>query len=137
MAESVIGLIPNFEPKKNNRWIVNFSPELGLENWVVQMIDRPVITAGYDGKITIKDINVTLIDPIGPSSSEKVYKCLMDKTIFSYTLEMLDPVNKGVEKWEMSDCIIKQADFGVLSYLDDRITTIKLIIEPRKFELKK
>ena len=73
-----------YEPLKNNRWIMRFPSDLGINEWTLVSASRPHIqqnskeiqflnTSTYVlGRYTWASINLTLRDPIGPSSSQAV-----------------------------------------------------------------
>ena len=77
-------------------------------------------------------------DPIGPSTSQSlmnlIHKSLYEKNQiikdkFDLKLEMLDPIGVVVEKWDLSDCEFKSIDFGELSYQNDDLVKITLVIK--------
>ena len=81
---------------------------------------------------------ITMRDPIGPSTSQSfmdlIHKSLYEKKQiikdkFDLKLEMLDPIGVVVERWGLSDCEFKSIDFGELSYQNDDIVKINLIIK--------
>ena len=84
------------------------------------------------GRYTWDSVNVTFLDPIGPSSSQILmewvrlhaesitgrmgYAAGYKKTI---TLESLDPTGIAIEKWTLEDCQIISIDFGDNDYSSD------------------
>ena len=74
--------MPTYEPKRNNRFILRFPSDLGINEWFVESAARPHITIGSTeiqflntstyvaGRFTWGEINVTFRDPIGPSASQ-------------------------------------------------------------------
>ena len=144
-----------YEPLKNNRWIMRFPSDLGINEWTLVSASRPHIqqnskeiqflnTSTYVlGRYTWASINVTLRDPIGPSASQAVMEWvrLHSESITGrqgyaagykrdLELEMLDPTGVVVQKWILKNCFITDANFGNLSYSDDEIAQITLTIQP-------
>lgn len=144
-----------YEPLKNNRWIMRFPSDLGINEWTLVSASRPHITQNSKeiqflntstyvlGRYTWASINVTLRDPIGPSASQAVMEWvrLHSESITGrqgyaagykrdLELEMLDPTGVVVQKWILKNCFITDANFGNLSYSDDEIAQITLTIQP-------
>jgi hypothetical protein len=122
------------EPKRNNRWVVKFEGAYDIPTWAVKKTHRPKLVDGNWG-----NINIELRDVIGPSIAQAVVegfrhswqKKRVKIPTVTYSLEMLDPTGVTIEKWEITGKII-EADFGKLSYKKDKLSSIKLIIEPSK-----
>lgn len=72
------------EPKRNNRFVVEFPEEFGIESYVVQSITRPKLninqveipymntTYNTPGKYFWEDFEITFIDIIGPSTTRGI-----------------------------------------------------------------
>jgi hypothetical protein len=58
------------------------------------------------------------------------------KDKFKLKLEMLDPTGVVVEKWDLSDLEFKTLDFGELSYQNDDLVKITLVIKLGKVILE-
>lgn len=144
-----------YEPLKNNRWIMRFPSDLGINEWTLVSASRPHIQQSAKeiqflntstwvlGRYTWQSINVTLRDPIGPSSSQAVMEWvrLHSESITGrqgyaagykrdIELEMLDPTGVVVQKWILKNCMISDANFGNLSYSDDEVSQITMTIQP-------
>ena len=63
-----------WEPKKNNRFLVNFTEGFGIEVWTINSISKPKYIDGKWGNMLI-----TFRDPIGPSVSEALFKFLKNQ----------------------------------------------------------
>ena len=82
MADLLMKMPVPYEPKRQNRFILRFPSSLGINEWFVQAASRPTITIGSTpipflntetyvaGKFKWSSIQVTFIDPIGPSASQ-------------------------------------------------------------------
>lgn len=144
-----------FEPKRKNRFFMRFPSELGIAEWTLVSASRPKVTVNATeipflntstwvaGRFNWETINVTLKDPIGPSSAQAVmewvrlcaetvtgrmgYAAGYKKDVY---LEMLDPTGVGVEKWLLQGTFIADAGFGDLSYSDDAVAEISLTLRP-------
>lgn len=155
MAELLRGIPVDFEPKRKNRFVLEFPTELGIEVWKVQTCTRPKLeinpvevhwinTVNYvAGKGKWGPIDITFIDTQGPSTSTQLmewvrlefesltgrmgYAAGYKKTLI---LKALDPVGVEVEKWEMRECMITNIDFGDNSQEDDGLQMVSITVQP-------
>jgi len=155
MADLLIGIPFDYEPKKKNRFFVEFADELGIEVWKVQTIARPKMSINpveihwinevnyVAGKYKWEALEIGFIDTIGPSTSTKLmewvrlhaesltgrmgYAAGYKKTI---TVKALDPTGVEVEKWVLQQCMITNIDFGDNSQEDDGVQMVTLTIQP-------
>lgn len=68
-------MIPTqYEPKRNNRFVVEFPNELNIKQWLVQKIGKPKFTNGK-----WENIKIDFIDPIGPSVSPTLFSLVNSK----------------------------------------------------------
>lgn len=127
----------NFEPKRNNRWMLKFSDAFeDVPSWSVCKTHRPKLINGSWG-----DIKIKFHDAIGPSTTQALINGMRinwDKgikiPIIKYKLLMLGPVGDIIEEWDIVGKV-KIADFGDLDYEKSKLTKIKFIIEPIKIIL--
>lgn len=155
MADLLRGIPFDYEPKKKNRFFVEFADELGIEVWKVQSIARPKMNINpveihwinevnyVAGKYKWEAVEVTFIDTIGPSTSTKLmewvrlhaeslsgrmgYAAGYKKTV---TIKGLDPTGVEVEKWVLQQCMITNIDFGDNAQDDDEVQTVTLTLQP-------
>ena len=155
MADLLMKMPLQYEPKRKNRFILSFPNPLGINSWYVESVDRPKIKIGevpipflntetyVAGKFNWEPMNVTFRDPIGPSASQALmewvrlhaesvtgrmgYAAGYKKDI---TLEMLDPTGVAVEKWLLIGTFLTSVDFDGLSYDDDKLVTVKATLRP-------
>lgn len=155
MADLLMKMPLQYEPKKKNRFILSFPNSLGINSWYVESTKRPSIkiaevpipflnTETYvAGKFNWEPIDVTFRDPIGPSASQALmewvrlhaesvtgrmgYAAGYKKDI---TLELLDPTGVAVEKWLLIGTFLTSVDFDSLSYDDDKLVTVKATLRP-------
>jgi hypothetical protein len=129
----------NYEPKRNNRWTIKFKePYQGIPQWCLKKTSRPKLING-----SWQNIEIFLRDTIGPSTTQALIdgfrynwqKNRIRIPIMEYSLEMLDPTGVTVEKWDVRGEVV-EADFGDLSYEEDILSEIKLIIQPTKVILE-
>lgn len=144
-----------YEPKKKNRFILTFESNLGINSWYVQSTSRPKIKIGeveipflntstyVAGRFNWESIDVTFLDPIGPSASQALmewvrlhaesitgrmgYAAGYKKNV---TLEMLDPTGVAVEKWILQGVFLTGVDMDSLDYSDEKIVTVKATLRP-------
>lgn len=156
MANEMIRGIPfEYEPKRVNRFFAEFADELGVEVWQIQKFKKPSMKINsvpiqfmneqnyVAGRYTWDEMQVTFLDPIGPSTSQILmewvrlhaesltgrmgYAAGYKKNIL---LKALDPTGIEVEKWFLEHCQIVSIDFGENSYEDDGLTNIQLTLQP-------
>ncbi len=149
-----------YEPKRVNRFVLEFPTELNIESYQVQKTTRPKVkinpvkieylnTASYvAGKYEWEPMTISFIDSIGPSTSGKLmqYARLMFE---SYTgrmgyaagymkdlvLKALDPQGVEVEKWILYEVLVVNLEFGENDHANDELQTITMTIQPRYCEL--
>ena len=155
MADLLMKMPFQYEPKRKNRFILTFPSSLGINSWYVESTSRPEITIKdveipflntstyVAGRFTWGDISVTFRDPIGPSASQALmewvrlhaesvtgrmgYAAGYKKDI---DLEMLDPTGVAVEKWILKGTFLKDVDFDTLGYNEDGLITVKATLRP-------
>ena len=139
----------DFEPKRINRWYIEFPADVTVAEWAVQAASRPKLkineteirfmnTSSFVlGHGVWESIQVTFIDCIGPSTGQALmdwvrqsfeastgrmgYAASYKKTLI---LKMLDPAGQTVEKWSLYGCMITDIDWGQLSMDQDSIAGI-------------
>jgi hypothetical protein len=155
MADLLMKMPFQYEPKRKNRFILTFPSSLGINSWYVESASRPTIDIGkkeikflntetyVSGSFKWGEITVKLRDPIGPSASQAVmewvrlhaesvtgrmgYAAGYKKDV---DLEMLDPTGVAVEKWILQGCLITKAAFGELGYGGDDLADISMTLQP-------
>lgn len=155
MADLLMKMPFQYEPKKKNRFILTFPSPLGINSWYVESSSRPSIevkdveipflnTSTYvAGRFTWGTIDVTFRDPIGPSAAQALMEwvrlCAESVTgrmgyaagyKYDVDLEMLDPTGVAVEKWILQGCFLTKVDFDSLSYNEDGLVTAKATLRP-------
>ena len=155
MADLLMKMPFQYEPKRANRFILTFPTSLGINSWYVESTSRPSIkieskdiaflnTKTYvAGNFEWEEISVKFRDPIGPSASQALmewvrlhaesvtgrmgYAAGYKKDI---DLELLDPTGVAVEKWILQGCFITSAKFGDLGYDKTDIMTVDVSLRP-------
>jgi hypothetical protein len=158
MAENIQmlrGIPMQYEPKRPNRFIAVFDEELGIEIWSVQKFKRPQLkinpveikymnTSNWvAGNYTWQPIEITFLDLIGPSTSQKLmewvrlhvesisgkegYAAGYKKTI---VLKQLDPTGVPIDKWTLEDCMITDFSAGENDHESDAVQTLTLTVQP-------
>jgi hypothetical protein len=155
MADLLMRMPFQYEPKKKNRFILTFDSSLGINSWYVEKASRPTIkidtkeikflnTETYvAGSFAWETISVTLRDPIGPSAAQAVmewvrlhaesvtgrmgYAAGYKKDV---NLEMLDPTGVAVEKWILQNCSLTEAKFNEVGYDGSDLMTVDMTLRP-------
>jgi hypothetical protein len=155
MADLLMKMPFQYEPKRTNRFIITFPSSLGINSWYVEKASRPTIDIGkkeikflntetyVSSSFKWNEIAVTLRDPIGPSAAQAVmewvrlhaesvtgrmgYAAGYKKDI---DLELLDPPGAVVQKWRLEGTFITSANFGSLDYSSSDIADIAVTLRP-------
>jgi len=155
MAEVLMGVPFEYEPKRVNRFFAEFPDDVGVEVWKVRTFKRPamninVIEVPYinqknyvAGIFNWESMDITFIDPIGPSTSNQLmewvrlhaesltgrmgYAAGYKKNIL---LKSLDPTGVEVEKWFLEQCMVTSIDFGDNDQTQDELQMITITIQP-------
>lgn len=155
MSDMLMGIPMDSEPKRPNRFFAEFPSELGIEKWKIQKFDRPKIditsvpihwqnTENYvAGKYKWNPVTITLIDVIGPSTSQQVmewvrlhaesitgrmgYAAGYKKNII---LKQLDPNGVPIDKWTLEQCQITNVDMGDNDAESDAVQMITITVQP-------
>ena len=141
-----------FEPKMANRFILYAD---GLPAYVVKGVARPSLTQDakvlnhinvqryVKGRTVWGAINMTLFDPIVPSSAQSVMEWVRlhhesvtgrdgyaDFYKKDLTINVLGPVGDKVEEWILKGCMITQATFGELNFDADDPMQVQVTVQP-------
>ena len=153
MSDLLLKMPLNYEPLRQNRWLLRFPSDLGIQEWWCKSAKRPSIkqegkaipflnTETYVvGRYTWDSIQVTLRDPIGPSASQAIMEWvrLHSESVSGrqgyaagykrdVELEMLDPTGVVVSKWILKNCMLTAVNFGDLDYQSSDLSTIQMTL---------
>jgi hypothetical protein len=154
MADLLMKMPIPYEPKKQNRFILRFPTDLGINEWFVQTASRPKITITPNtikflntetyvaGSFSWGDITVKMLDPIGPSSTQAVMEWvrLVAESVTgrmgyaagykrNVDLEMLDPTGVVIERWILVNAFPTSADFGTVGYGTDGPVEVSMTLK--------
>lgn len=143
------------EPKKNNRFVLEFPTELGIESYLVKTSGKPKMSIGsvelpymntsnwVAGRYTWGTIDITFIDVIGPSTTQKIMEWVnlhaetptgrMGYAVGykkNLVLKALDPTGVEVEKWTLIGCMITEVGFGDYDYSSEDVAEVSITIQP-------
>jgi len=112
-----------FEPKRENRFYVEFQEPFNIPAYVTKETKRPSFTLTRNNTIVWDDFIFKMYDPIVPSSAEALMKGIRelrtkDSQIIKVKIKGLDPTGGVIEEWEIIG-EIEKTDFGTLSYKSD------------------
>ena len=119
-----------YEPKKNNRWIVQFPDYLPIPEYVVKYVSRlSWERESFMAPITWDDLIIKLYDPITPSTSQILHEYFIrsktnSKTI-TFNINKLGPVGDIVQQTVITGAITG-IDFGECDYENDDVSLIVL-----------
>ena len=143
----------NYEPLRQNRFLLRFPADLGIQEWWVTKASRPSIKMDETeipflntstfvvGRYKWDTMQVSLRDPIGPSATQAVMEWvrLHSESVTGrqgyaagykrdVEIEMLDPTGVVVSKWILKNTMINDANFGSLDYSSSELATIDLTL---------
>lgn len=145
-----------YEPLRNNRFLLRFPSDLGIQEWWVQDCGRPSLKQGNTkieflntsnyvlGRYEWDPITINLREPIGPSATQAVMEWVRLGTesvtgrqgyAVSYKrdliLEQLDPTGTAVSQWIIKNAMLTDVKFSDLKYSDDQLSTVTITIQPQ------
>lgn len=149
MSDLLLKMPLEYEPLRQNRWLMRFPSDLGIQEWWLSKASRPKITQNdvtipfintqthVVGSYKWESIQVTFRDPIGPSASQAImewvrlhsesvtgrqgYACGYKRDV---EIEMLDPTGVVVSKWILKNVMLTDVDFSTLDYSQDGLAEI-------------
>lgn len=122
-----------YEPKMNNRFVVEFPKEFELESWLVTKINRPKFNFETNAWENIK---IDFVDPVAISTSKKLLniinnlgseKDILDNKI---NIKTLDPTGVTVENWIIVIDKILLIDLGDSDYGNNEMQSPYMVIKP-------
>lgn len=145
MADLILNIPRNYEPKLKNRWLLKFPEEFNIHEFCLSKTSRPSITYSNNNivrfiqKFILKpkwnNILIELRDFISPSSTQLIWGLLESKNKFTYNLELLDPTGVIIEHWLIKDCEIVSTNFDEINYSHNKLVTITIIVKPKSVKL--
>lgn len=145
------------EPKRNNRFVLEFPTELGIDSFIVNTSGKPKLSINETeipylnsstwvaGRAVWQAIDITFIDVIGPSGTQKIMEWIrlhfetatgrMGYALGykkNLVLKALDPTGVEVEKWTLVGSMVTNADFGTYDHSDDGIANINITVRMDK-----
>jgi hypothetical protein len=156
MAETLRSIPIQYEPLRENRFTLEFPTELGIESWKIQSVKLPELSLNVVeipffnvmdyliGRGTWSQIEMTLIDTIGPSTTTQLmewvrlhHESLTGRQGYAagYKKDLIlkgsDPTGVDTQKWTLRDCQIVTVGFGNYDMGSDAVKMINLTIQPR------
>ena len=144
------------EPKRVNRFVLEFPTELGFESWQVQTSGRPAFkqnavavemmntTFHVAGKYTWDPITITFMDTIGKSAGQTTIEWvrLSSESITgrqgyaagymkNIVLKDVDPTGVEIGKWVLYNCMITEASWGENNLGEDGLQMVSITVQPQ------
>jgi hypothetical protein len=138
----------NAEPKRPNRFIVEFPYDFHIPSYVIQKITRPKLRF-IENDYHWDNIELELIDLIGPSTTAGLMTMVEfcknwdiarteHQPLFSFLLTDLDPTGVDVGTWIIDVKELVLVDFGNNDYTDnDAIQKCKIILKPMRCRIQR
>ena len=154
---------PSTEPKRKYRWILNFGGTIGaVEQYLVKKVSKPSFevsetehkyinhTFWYPGRVTWNTVELTLVDPVSPDASEKMFEVLKKSgyifpldpnttqtiskhkavtALGEFSIKQLGAEqNQFVEEWVLKNAWISKVNFGDLDYESDDLVELEITV---------
>lgn len=141
------------EPKKKNRFALEFPSDLGIDHFIVQTSGKPKLDINENeipymntstwvaGRSVWQQIDIQFIDVIGPSTTQKLMEWIrlhfepstgrMGYAVGykkNLVLKALDPTGIEVEKWTLIGSQITNIDFNDYDYSDDDLARVNITV---------
>lgn len=139
-----------YEPKRKFRWTMEIDgidaftlktgarPQMTFEETVIDYINTKRYVAG---KMAYSPLNITLQDPIAPSSAQKVmnwvrrcYEVVTGRMGYAslykqdFSLKMLDPQGAVIEQWDIKGAWVQDTNMGELDYASSDNAEVSLVV---------
>ena len=157
MADMLRQMPVDLEPKRQNRFVLEFPAGLDIESWQVQTAGKPKMTINkvempymnttdyVAGKYAWDALTITFIDCITPSSSQSIMEWVRQHAESAtgrmgyatqykkeLILKSLDPAGNEVDKWVLEGCMIESVDFGDNDYGADDLSMVTITVQPSR-----
>src|ERR1035437_858669 len=120
------------EPKRENRFYVEFPSQFKIPSYTVQTCMRPKLV-----DYVCQDCIITFLDIINPSTSDGVKNMIdycqeheNEETLFKFQIKQLDPIGTTINTWTISVKELVEVDFGACNYDNSDISMIKVVLKP-------
>jgi hypothetical protein len=157
MANLLLNAPLKYEPKTENRWVLLFPDDVGIQTWAVKTVDSPSLKLDqqeipfintktyFVSQYSWGAMKCTLIDYIAPSQTEALmewvrlhaesvtgrmgYNVGQAKDII---LQSLDPTGVATEEWLLKNTIVSgDVNFGTFSYDSGKAREISFSMQPQ------
>lgn len=158
MADLLLKSPYKYEPKHNNRWVLRFPTDVGIQDWQIKSCKAPSMalstvemkfintSSWVNGSYKWNEMQITVRDFIAPSTSQGLIEWLrlhaesttgrMGYNVGSAKtlhLEILDPTGVTISKWLIENSILSGTiDWGQFDYDSDAVSEITFTIQPAK-----
>jgi hypothetical protein len=128
------------EPRRENRFIVDFPFDFNIPSYAVQTITKPTLTFA-NNEYCWENIEIELIDAIGPSATQGLMNMIEycqnydiarveNQPLFSFFLSDLDPTGVNIGTWIVDVKELVLVNFGKNNYLSDELQKCRVILKP-------
>ena len=131
VGDNTSKILPSYEPKMANRWLIKFPKKVNITDWVGKAVTLPTYPFNLGGKIT-----VVLHDPVYPSTTDSLVKFVENQKPFKLKIDVLDPLAVSVGKWILKGCLITSIDWTTLDYSTKEPMSIYLTISYNEVKYK-
>lgn len=132
--------ILQYEPKRINRFLVEFPEMFNISYYAVSKADKPkFINQSW------ANIKIEFFDFIAPSTSQRLQDIIFflkqdirneEEGLFTIKLKTTDPVAEVIELWDVYVDEVVEINFGALDYSNDEMQKPYIIIKPKNCILR-
>lgn len=132
--------ILQYEPKRINRFLVEFPEIFDISYYAVSKADKPKFINQRWANIKIE-----FFDFIAPSTSQRLQEIILflkqdirneEEGLFTIKLKTTDPVAEVIELWDVHVDEVVEINFGTLDYSNDEIQKPYIIVKPKNCILR-
>lgn len=129
-----------YEPKRENRHVTDFHKQLGIQEWMIDSVDKPKLVEDKGGGyFRWVDMKIELRDPLYYSPISKLFELRNDPyKLDVFHIRNLDSAGYVFEEWEVKPEKITMIDFGGRASNDNSdIQKLSICIRPEYCKLTK
>lgn len=158
MADLLLKAPYKYEPKHQNRWVLRFPTDIGIQEWQLKSVKAPTMelstvemkflntSAFVNGSYKWSTMDIVVRDFIAPSTSQGLIEWVrlhaesvtgrMGYNVGSakdLQLDILDPTGVTISQWLIEKAILTgNIAFGDFNYDSDSVSELNFTIQPAK-----
>lgn len=126
---------PDPEPFREDRFLVEFPSELGINPNYVRSVTMPasVIEDNFR-RLTWEPVTIVFYNYTEYNMANTFHNLMIDNgprpQRFNFNIAQLNAIGDVISRWHLRDCFITSVDFGYLDYASEDIQKLTVTIQP-------